>query len=126
MCFPLQHQGGHCQHVGIFTKLAQLPQMLSQPFSRMVHTEMGGSMSCVPQEVAASQGLASTSSSLTTVHDIEEAIIVLVISVNIRHQSRCTGMQTVLLEAIKVQLLCWPSPLCKHIEAWADNQPGRQ
>ena len=57
-------------------------------------------MSCVPQEVAASQGLASTSSSLTTVHDIEEAIIVLVISVNIRHQSRCTGMQTVLLEAI--------------------------
>ena len=58
----------------------------------------------MPKAVAPSQGLGPKRGSLTTVHDIEEAIVILVISVDIRHQSRCTGTWTVSLEATGVQL----------------------
>lgn len=66
------------------------------------------------------------SGSLTTVHDIEEAIVVLVISIDIRHQSRCTGIQTALSVAMGVPLLCWPARLCEDALAGTDGRPGRQ
>ena len=109
-------------------ELGQVPQMACSASHCPKWSQMRRGGLCV-ECLKLSQphrGACFKSASLTAVHDIEEAIVILVISIDIRHQSRCTGRQTVLVEATGVQLLCWSARLSKGVVAGTDNRPGRQ